>query len=370
MITDRDIARLSRHSLDFLQHHHVDNGNELSGGFSLYRGQATPDLYGMIDAVYIYYTLGRLQKETDKHLRMLWADKILACQDNDGWFTKLNLRGHRREHATSYAIGALCLLEIEESENYLDALKPLKGILPLLTDEANFLVWMDNLDFRFTWKNIREKYLGWHYVWSGSHVGAGIPASIGMVGDLLNDWWPGKINTRQWFAHYFDWLDTHVNPETGYWQRAFWNVVIRKPTLIDMGGAVHFYWLYQALNRPFLFPEKVIQSTLELQRANGLYKDYPYCIDLDGNYCLIRPYLQLSEDRREEYKHTVYLAVERNFEAIINALLERPLMKNYSDSHGLPGALAALVECTKLPGFKYAELLSGWRHPLDRAWWL
>jgi hypothetical protein len=137
-----------------------------------------------------------------------------------------------------------------------------------------------------------------------------------------------------------------------------------------MGGAVHFFWIYEALGCSFPYPKAVIESTLQLQQPNGLYKDHPFCIDFDANFCLVRSYLQLSEEQKPVYRDQVYGSVMRNFEAIVQVLTEQPLTEIYGDSHGLPGALAALIECAKLPDFEYAEALADWQHPLDKAWWL
>lgn len=361
---------------DFLDQHTVgakhqhDTPALLAGDFSLYPNASAADLYGMVDMVYTLFTLGELPYVTDRASRAVWADKILACQDADGWFTLRNLRGHSREHATAYAIGALRLLALESGEDYLSRLKPLVAIRPLLTDRTTFERWLNVLDFRFSPRSILQKKLGWHYIWRGSHVGGGIPAAIGMVRQQVEQWWPGQVDVAQWFEWYFEWLDAQANPTTGYWQRAFWNLFYRQPTLIDMGGAVHFFWIYDALGRPFPYPETVVKATLSLQRADGLYKDHPFCIDLDGNFCTIRAYLQLPEAQQVYYQEQVYHSAEKNFEAIIQALTTMPLTTIYKDSHGLPGALAALVECTILPGFKYGELLVNWRHPLDKVWWL
>jgi hypothetical protein len=343
---------------------------KLNGEFSLFRGLTTPDLYGMVDAVYSLYTLGLLYTKTDKNSREEWALKILACQDDTGWFTKQNNRGHSKEHATAYALGALILLEKDSGENYLDNVKPIKSLLPLITDSKIFHQFIQRLDFNFSIFDIYSKKLGWHYIWRGSHVGGGLAAIIGMTEKLYEQWWPGKNNVDEWFLWYFDWLDNNVNPLTGYWQRAFWNFVYRKPLLVDMGGAVHFYWIYNAWGRLFPYPEALIESTLKLQRTDGLYKEHPFCIDLDGNFCLIRSYLQLPDEKKPNYSERVYTAAERNFKAIVNFLTEKQFTEVYRDSHGLPGALAALVECTKLPGFIYSGELAGWQHPLDRVWWL
>jgi len=367
---EQRLLALVQHIESFLNQHQCGDAAPLSGQFSLYRDAAESDLYGMLDATYKLYTLGRLPQKTDEASREVWAKRILDCQDDQGWFTRRNLRGHPREHATAYAIAALHLLQIESGEDYVSQLTPLVAFLPLLTNHAAFLRWINVLDFRFDPRSILKKNLGWHYIWRGSHVGGGIPAVVGMTQHLFEQWWPGQVDVDQWFAWYFEWLDAHANPRTGYWQRAFWNLVYHKPTLIDMGGAVHFFWIYEALGRPFPYPKAVIESTLALKRTNGLYKDHPFCIDLDGNFCLIRAYLQLPAEQQAQYRERVYRSAEKNFEAIVKALLERPLEEIYPDSHGLPGALAALVECTKLPNFKYADALASWQHPLDKVWWL
>jgi hypothetical protein len=342
----------------------------LDGAFSLFRGAERYDLYGTVDAVYSFYTLGELQARTNRQSRLRWAEKILACQDDIGWFSRRNLRGHSKEHATAYAIGALCLLSLEPGEDYVSHVRPLRALLPILTDRSIFSDWIEKLDFRFSPYTLIQKKLGWHYIWRGAHVGGGIPAAIGMTQHLFDVWWPGRIDTQRWLRDYLDWLDAHVNPRTGFWQRAFWNLVYHRPTLIDLGGAVHFLWIYEAVGRGFPYPEANVKSTLALQRAHGLYKSHPFCIDLDGNFSLIRAYLQLSSIRQAVYRASVRQAVERNFEAILHAFTEESLAEMYRDSHGLPGALAALVECSMLPGFKYANLVEHWAHPLKFTWWL
>jgi len=360
-----------------LQRHIVKNASflydtqPLTGEFGMRSGQSMPDLYGMVDAVYILYIIGKLDNKTTISSRKIWAQRILACQDEQGWFSRLNLRGHSPEHATAYAIGALKLLEVTSNENYLAQIRVLSFLRPLLTDYDIFLNWIKYLQFRLTVGDILKKNVGWHHIWRGSHIGGGIAAIIGMVEHLFSHWWPDQVDVTQWFKWYFDWLDTHANPKTGYWQRAFWNYFYHRPTIIDMGGAVHFFWIYEALARPFPYPAAVIKSTLELQRKNGLYKDFPFCIDLDGNFCIIRSFLQLPDQKKKEiFAQRLYLSVEKNFTAIIKSLNRQPIEKSYSISHDYPGALAALAECTKLPEFKYSKHLKEWRHPFDKVWWL
>ena len=372
---DNLIAQITQSSEKFLQRHAALAGREwcealpVCGEFSLYPGQSVPDLYGMVDAVYILYTIGNLPKRTDRTSRRTWAERILACQDEQGWFAKLNLRGHSREHATAYAIGALKLLEVEPDEVYVDRIRPLEGLLPLLTSYEVFEHWIRRLGFRITLHDIPGN-LGWNYVWRASHLAGGTAAAIGMTQHCFGKWWGNQINADIWFKWFFEWLDQEANPRTGYWQRALWNLVYRKPTSIDLGGAVHFLWIYEAYGRRFPYPEQTMLSTVAVQRGTGLYRSYPMCIDLDGNFCITRSYLWLPAGKQMHYEALATRAIERNFVAVVNTLTSRPLTEVYRDSHGLPGALAALVECAKFPGFRFADAVNDWQHPLDRVWWL
>lgn len=341
-----------------------------SGAYALYPGRQDPDLYGMVDAVYILHIIGKLADRTNSSSRSVWASRILDCQDSEGWFSKRNLRGHSVEHATAYAIGALKLLEVEEGEEYVAQVGPLNALLPLLTDHTAFTDWIEHLGFRYRPGDILSKNLGWHYIWRSSHIGGGVAAALAMTRELHEKWWSGVVDSQQWFNWYFDWLDAKVNANTGFWQRAFWNYIYNKPTMIDMAGAVHFFWVYEALGQPFPFPEQVIESTIPLQRPDGLYKDHPFCIDLDGNFCIIRSYLQLPSHKQQQYEKQVMAAVERNFFGVLDYLNGQPLQEIYSDLHGLPGALAALVEALKLPDFSHRSVLDGWQNSFDVVCWI
>lgn len=359
----------------FLLQHHVgdrpslDQGPPLTGEFSLRRGGAEPDLYGMIDAVYVLHTLGRLAALTGRDSRSAWAERILACQDEGGWFSRRNLRRHANEHATAYAIGALRLLELEEGEEYVSRVRPIGALVPILESPRAMAGWLARMGLRFDAAD-PVGGLGWHYVWRGSHIGGGVAAIVAMVGDLMEEWWRGRPDTTRWLGWYFDWLDARANPRSGYWQRAFWNLVYRKPTVIDLGGAVHFLWVYAAAGRPFPNPEATLRSTLGLQRATGLYREHPFCIDLDGAFCIVRSYMQLPADAQSQLHAAVHRSAELGSQGIVAALQSRPLSELYGDTHGLPGALAALLEWSRLPAFPHARLLAGWQHVLDRVCWL
>ena len=117
-------------------------------------------------------------------------------------------------------------------------------------------------------------------------------------------------------------------------------------------------------------PRAIVESTLGLQKKSGLYRTRPACVDLDGNYCIIRSFLQLDEEKRPALAARVTAAIERSFDAVASVLLEGDLAAIYPNLHGPPGALVALVECAKLPTFSRQGAVASWRHVLDRVAWL
>jgi hypothetical protein len=367
------VQRAEGASLAFLAAHRVGGApldGPLDGGFSLHRGAAEDDLYGLVDAVYILHTLGRLEGFTNPESRHRWAGRILACQDPSGWFTLRNLRGHSREHATAYAIGGLTLLEVKAGEDYLGSVRPLNDVRPLLQSQERTVRWMERMGLEGPLDPFR-KNLGWQYVWRGSHVGGGVAAAVGMLGERMNGWWTDALPASEWLDHWFRWLDAEVDPRTGLWQRAVWNRVVRRPTLVDLGGAAHFHWVYVRAGRPLPHPEPVVASVLSLQKETGLYRDVPYCIDLDGNFCALRAWEQLGTDGRERWRKPLDRSLQASFDATLRALAgSTDLSDLYDGLHDLPGALAALTECVRFPGFPHGDALARWRHPLDHAWWL
>ncbi len=364
-----DLSLLKNKLSSFLDEFQIArNEAEFDGSFSLNFWQKEWDLYGTIDAAYSLYIMGDLHNASTIKSRRIWASKILSCQDEKGWFTKRNLRGHSKEHATAYAIGALRLLEIEPEENYVSKVRPLEGIKDIFQTKKVFEKWIYSLGFKITLQD-PVGHAGWHYIWRPSHLGGGIAAALGMTKDLHKEWWP-NTETKKWFQWYFSWLDRKVNKNTGYWQRAFWNWFVRGGTLIDMAGAVHFYWVYNKYGHPLPYPEKIIQATLKIQKETGLYRDYPMCIDLDGNFCLVRAFNQLSTELQNIYFERVNNALVKNFRAVTNYLNDHSLEETYNDSHGLPGALAALAECQNFEGFTLMNKAKMFNNPFDKVWWL
>ena len=124
------------------------------------------------------------------------------------------------------------------------------------------------------------------------------------------------------------------------------------------------YYVYEYMGRKWPYPEKIVDMTLELQHANGLWdKDVTYCIDLDGVYSLLRSSRNAGGYRADDVKAASVRYLERA-ESILND--REFFFSHYTNTHILPGALAAIAECRKF----YPELVKTshpWKQTLDKS---
>ncbi len=319
-------AQLDNYIQSYVAPKHLDlyAPDDIRGRFALKRG-GRENLYASADMVYLLYTLGELEARTTPEGRREWAAFIQSCQDPEtGWFT--GKRGIDRigtspfkEHSTAYALSALKMLGEEP-------LYPLKASKKITKTRKATERWLESLL--------------WIYVWGGSHQGGGMGSALEMTGEA----------PEKWFDWYFDWLDREVNPETGLWQRAPWNIFCSRPTKQEMGGAPHFWWVYYHRGRPLPFPEKIIDTCLALQLPNGVWdkSGYTYCVDLDAIWGIHRAYLQLKEQGIEYRTDDIKNSFERYIAAACE-VLNRPgsLQEIYNDAHKLPGGLIAIAEAQK-----------------------
>jgi glycosyltransferase involved in cell wall biosynthesis len=94
-----------------------------------------------------------------------------------------------------------------------------------------------------------------------------------------------------------DWLDTHQDPQTGLW---------RGPHAVDAGNAMaatfHFTFFYFARRRPVRYAERIIDSCLKLQQADGLFAGPVVghtCLDYDAVDLLAKMTLVTTHRRAE-----------------------------------------------------------------------
>lgn len=324
--------------------------HDLRGDFSYQRGQAR-DLYGSADVVYLLWTAGQIEDRTTPEGRAAWAALIQSYQDPaTGWFTRGNETLHFKEHATAYATGALALLGARPRD-------PFRWAHKITASREATGRWLSGI-----W---------WDEVWEGSHQGGGVAASL-----LMTDAAPD-----QWFDWYLDWLDREVNPRTGLWQRAFFNRFTERPTMHDLGGAAHFWWIYQHRGRPIPCPERVIDTVLALQLESGLWDrklkkgDFPYCINLDAVNGLKSAWLALREEGWEYRTADIAAALDRYLSRCCQVLTAPGAVERlYNNSHDLPGAIIGVAEADGFfriaAGASRIKTRRQWRSVLDVICWL
>ena len=339
---------------DYLARYHdpafpYDPGN-LKGNFSYQPGEPR-DLYGTTDVVYLLWTMDELEPRTTPEGRAEWISLIQSYQDPEtGWFSLGNETLHFNEHATAYSTGALALLGAKP-------LHPFKWKERMTRNREDMEKWLEQI-----W---------WWLVWVGSHEGGGVAASFAMTGEAPDEW----------FDDYFNWLDREANPQTGLWQRAFYNRLIKKTNKHDIGGAAHFWWVYQQKGRPIPYPAKVIDTCLSLQLESGLWDkkrkkgDFPYCINLDAVNGINLAYFQLLESGEEYRRNDIAKAFSRYLKRCAE-VLSTPgnIERLYTDSHDLPGALIGVVEADsffmRTEGRSMIKTRKKWRNILDVICWL
>lgn len=144
-------------------------------------------------------------------------------------------------------------------------------------------------------------------------------------------------------------------------------IIKNRLTKHELGGAIHYYWIYEFLNRPIPYPERVIDSTLKLQNKLGLWdKNVSYCIDLDAIFSLLRCLKQTRGYREEDIKS----AIKKYLDYTIPCLNDKQFLFNcYNNTHKLTGCLGAIAEIYKyMP--ELIESSTPWIQTLDITPWI
>jgi hypothetical protein len=315
--------------------------------FSVKKEDLKPSLYGLCDMVYNLRIPNMLEeylsKSSGENLAQ-WISNIQSYQSSkSGWFKEglINYGMHFKEHSTAFSVAALKLL----------------GAKPLY-------------DFKISKKlNSKQKVFKWLrrgpewglLYWPGSHRGGGVAAIYATLGE---EYYPHE----KFFEWYFEWLDNKADPEVGFW-RLGWIHKLKKNRLTkqELGGAVHYYWIYEFMDHPIPYPERVIDSTLALQNEWGTWDThYSYCIDLDAIFCLTRCMNQANGYRKEDIIETIVKYLEYVVDNMNN---KQYFYENYADAHRLTGFMCAIAEIKKY----FPELLNmdkSWTQTLDITPWI
>ena len=160
------------------------------------------------------------------------ADVLRRFQDGEsGLFVN---PGNYETHTTAFVSGALRLLDV----------KPLhraRAFEKYLDKEALF-AFMDGIDWPCN-------------PWLGSHLGAGLYASMLLTG----------TSTDEWEDLYFSWLDENADPETGLWKRG---CLTGAPRFHYLAATFHYVFNYEHAKRALPYPEALLDTCIAAYR-NG-----------------------------------------------------------------------------------------------------
>ncbi len=315
---------------------------DLRGSFSHRPGRAT-DVYGSADLVFVLWIVGELETRTTPTGRREWISRIQSFQDPaTGYFDRGFLAGHGPAHATGFATAALRLLGAQPAH-------PFRWAESLFGSRERVESWLDSLN--------------WNVVWTGSH-GAGTAAALLDAPSLAT-------LPRGWEDWVLEGLAARVDPGTGFWKRGLLDRLLRRPTTVDLGGAAHFWWLYDRLQKPIPSPRKAIDGILSLQRPSGLWGtrllngNFPQGVDFDALHGLMCGLKQLPGDERKVCGERIVAAIKRYGDAVARHFADdRSLGRLLSTSHKVVGTLNAIAEANGL----YALLTGSPRFMTPRAW--
>ncbi len=327
------------------------NPDDLRGHFSISPGGST-DLYGAADMVYVLWILNELDERTTASGREEWASVIQSYQNpKTGLFDRGNLSGESATHATAFASAALKLLG--KRPKY-----PHRWAENIFSSPADIETWLDSFS--------------WNEVWTGSHeagaAAAVIDAPYGV--DLPDEW-------KDWVLDAFT---GRIDKKTGFWKNGIFDPVLRNPTTVDLGGAAHFWWIYDHLREPIPYPEKAITGIIELQRKTGLWGArvfngaFPQGIDFDAVNGMRLAWKSASEDYKKENMDEVIASLDRYAcAAHFHLTREGSVKEVYTKVHKIVGTLNTIAEVNLL----YRELTGTdkfitpkkWRSALTRVTW-
>lgn len=269
--------------------------------------------YGCADAANILYTIGDFISEPQS--RAMWIKTLQEFQDpQTGLYTEDT---HHFFHTTAHCVAALELFDA----------KPLYKLTKMLeyTKKEKLYSLLDGLD----WEN---------FPWDESHQGAGIYAALSIAEDVDEQW-------KKW---YFDWLWDNSDPDIGFWKK---DCIKKAPLFSYMGGGFHYYFNLESAKMPVRYPEKIIDSCLDMYYNNGLPSTFGKSLgflEVDWVYCITRSSRKTTH-RFDECKKALRKFATEYIEYLNS--LDHNTHDGLNDLHTLFGMLCALAELQQaLPG--------------------
>jgi len=243
-----DLSAIRRQVMAYVDSLHVPGKP-----YGCYRDKpgAAPSLYAACDVAILRTIMGEdLRTSLTEKQRREWIDYINTFADEDGTY-----HGGRQDHSRAHANGMV-----------IGALGPLGGkqkypvrLYDAFDTPAEVGAWLEKVDWRNQWG-------GSHLFWGGMHCFS----------------WSRRC-TPEWRKAVFAWLDANLDPDTGWWRKG---VAQAKPGIDGLGGGAHIWPIYQHHGHRFPYPERVIDSILAMQKADGCWLGYGNYMELDALYGL------------------------------------------------------------------------------------
>jgi hypothetical protein len=195
------------------------------------------DLYASCDVAIARHIMGEKLPETLGHdQREEWIRYINTFQQpGDGSYTN-RLRNHSKLHGNGMTIGALGVLHGKQRYRV--------RLYEDFNTREMVIPWLEQIDWANQWGAS-------HNFWGGIHC-------YSMSRECSEDW----------LSTVFDWLDSNLDPGTGWWRRG----VEHTDRHQALGGSVHILPVYQHHGRAFPFPKRVIDSVLAHQLPDGTWQ--------------------------------------------------------------------------------------------------
>lgn len=273
--------------------------------------------YGCADAANIRYTIGCFERDPDRRAAEIAV--LQGLQDPEtGLFCEAT---HHPIHTTAHCSAALELYDAAP-------LHPCHALAKYADKENLFHL----LEHEIDWET---------QPWRDSHKGAGILPCLDNAGMI----------DLAWKDAYFDWMWEHSDPETGF----FMCGTQKKTNPYQyMASGFHYMFNHEAEHRPLRYPERVIDTCLDLMRrgldGTGEMRLCTSCdfIDVDVVYTLTRAMRQ-TPHRFAEAKQALEAYAER-YLAMMYAI-DPATDVAFNDLHRLFGAVCCIAELqSALPG--------------------